>query len=84
MPVPSAPGQTTGDKRAAYLAALSAAGISLTADGDAEVEVAQVVCEELAKGADRAELLSLLSSLGGPLTPAWAETMVSTAEKTYC
>ncbi|XVV07858.1 DUF732 domain-containing protein [Actinosynnema sp. CA-248983] len=73
-----------GDKRAAYLAALSAAGVPVSVRGDSEVLIAQGVCSELAGGASRAKLVGDLAGMGGVMTPDRAEVVVAAAEQTYC
>lgn len=74
----------TSDKRAAYLAALSAAGVPVSVSGDSEVLIAQGVCSELADGAARTKLVGDLAGMGGVMTLDRAEAVVAAAEQTYC
>ncbi|WP_170176381.1 DUF732 domain-containing protein [Lentzea flaviverrucosa] len=72
------------DKRAEYLAALSAEGVPVSVSGDSEVLIAQGICNELASGAARAKLVDDLARMGGVMTPGRAEAMLAAAEQTYC
>jgi hypothetical protein len=75
---------TPGDERAAFLAALSAAGVPVSASGESEILIAQGLCKELASGTPRASLVDDLARMGGVMTPQTAEATVTAAEQTYC
>ncbi|MCG8918335.1 DUF732 domain-containing protein [Actinokineospora sp. PR83] len=71
-------------KREAYLAALTKAGVPVSATGDAEVLIAQAVCNERPKGTSHATLVERVAGFGGGITPAQAEAIVTAAEDSYC
>ena len=71
-------------KREAYLAALTAAGVPVSPTGDAEVLIAQAVCNEVPKGTSHATLVERVAGFGGGITPAQAEAIVTAAEDIYC
>ncbi len=72
------------DKGTAYLAALTAAGVPSSTSGATEIQIAQRVCGELAKGTPRAKLVDDIALLGGLMTEDQADLMVTAAENNYC
>ncbi|MEO6086230.1 MAG: DUF732 domain-containing protein [Umezawaea sp.] len=81
---PSTPVGAPSDKGTAYLAALTAAGVPTSTSGASEIQIAQGVCQELAKGTPRAKLVGDLGAMGGLMTEDYAEAMVAAAESHYC
>lgn len=79
-PAPAPP----ADKGAAYLSALTAGGVPTSTSGATEIQIAQRVCGELAKGTPRTKLVDDIALLGGLVTEDQADLMVTAAEQHYC
>ncbi|OLR93364.1 hypothetical protein BJP25_18030 [Actinokineospora bangkokensis] len=91
---PQQPGQQPGQPpvtrvtgnpaRDGYLADITAAGVPVSATGDAEVLIGEAVCNELSRGTARATVVQNVASIGGGITPQGAEAMVAAAQKRLC
>ncbi|WNV84471.1 DUF732 domain-containing protein [Umezawaea sp. Da 62-37] len=72
------------DKGAAYLDALTSAGVPRSASGATEIQIAQGVCTQLAQGKSRQKLVEDIAAVGGLMTDDQADALVTAAEQHYC
>lgn len=81
---PDAAVDPTSTRAVAYLKALRAAGVPTSDSGQSETEAAQVICQQLAKGAQAADLVRALPAVLPTVNSKQARSVVSTAQKVYC
>jgi hypothetical protein len=79
-----APVDPASPKAVAYLAALRAAGVPTSDSGESEVQAGAVICQQLAKGTDAAELVQALPAVLPSVNSRQAKSMVTLAQQKYC
>ncbi|MBN9101776.1 MULTISPECIES: DUF732 domain-containing protein [unclassified Pseudonocardia] len=81
---PDAAVDPTSTRAVAYLKALRAADVPTSDSGRSETEAAEVICQQLANGADAADLVRALPAVLPTVNSKQAKSVVSIAQKDYC
>jgi hypothetical protein len=74
----------TSAKAVAFLGALRAADVPTSDSGQSETEAAEVICQQLAAGAEEADLVRVLPAVLPAVNARQAKTVVSIAQSDYC
>ncbi|GAA3230503.1 hypothetical protein GCM10017691_23490 [Pseudonocardia petroleophila] len=77
-------GDPLSDRGSTFLSALREAGVPTSRGGAAEVEAAELVCQELGDGVDEARIARALPASLPTVTRAQAADLVEIAKENYC